>query len=149
MKTWIAILTIVWAGLQSVIATDKPAKLSLGIGGFLGASYRVELVEGTATVRYLYNPQTFTASKGTEEEKIEIPLQRWIAFRKGLDAASVWNWKKEYGKKDVADGTVWDVTIEWDDKKISSRGDNAYPKAKQFAAYKSAVRALLGGKNFE
>jgi hypothetical protein len=149
MKTFLAIFALLWAGLQPIVADDKPTKLSLGIGGFLGASYRVELVQGTATVRYLHNPHTFTNSKGTKEEKIEIPSQRWTSFRKGLDAASVWRWKRQYVRKGVADGTVWDITIEWGDQNISSTGVNAYPNEKEFAAFKAAIRDLLGGKNFE
>ncbi len=149
VKTFFAILALLWAGLQPVAGGDKPTKMSLGVGGFLGASYRVELVEGTSTVQYLYNPQTFTNFKGTKEEKIEIPLERWAAFRRSLDAAGVWGWKKQYVRKGVADGTVWDLTIEWGDHKIRSTGDNAFPKRKAFAAFKTAVSELLGGRKFE
>jgi hypothetical protein len=149
MKISVLILAVLWVSLQPIMAAEKPTKLSLGIGGFLGASYRVELVEGTSAIKYLHNPQTFTSSKGTNEEKIEIPPQRWTAFRKGLDTAAIWGWKKQYVRKGVVDGTVWDVNIEWGDQKISSTGDNAYPNQKEFAAFKTAVHDLLGGKKFE
>ena len=149
MKTFFTILALFWVGLQPAAAGDKPTKMSLGIGGFLGASYRVELLEGTSTVQYLYNPQTFTNLKGTKEEKIEIPLERWTAFRKSLDAAGVWGWKTQYVHKGVADGTVWDLTIEWGDHKIKSKGDNAFPRQKDFVVFKTAVSELLGGRKFE
>jgi hypothetical protein len=130
-------------------AADKPTKMSLGIGGFLGASYRVELVEGGSAVKYLYNPHTFTDFKGTKEEQILIPPQRWAAFRRSLDAAGVWAWNKQYMNKDIQDGTVWHVTVEWAGKRIKSEGDNAFPTEKDFTAFKAAVTELLGGRKFE
>ncbi|MDB6029646.1 MAG: hypothetical protein JWM68_5869 [Verrucomicrobiales bacterium] len=126
-----------------------PTKLSLRIEGFLGASYRVDLIEGTNAVRYMMNPQTFTSQPGTKEQKLTIPKQRWIAFRKRLDDANIWKWEKSYRQKGVVDGTVWQVLIEWDGRKADSSGANAYPNAKQFSIYKAAVSELLGGKKFE
>ncbi|MGZ4974157.1 MAG: hypothetical protein ACXWDN_15455 [Limisphaerales bacterium] len=149
MKTYLAILVLLWAGLQALAADDKPTKMSLGIGGFLGSSYRVELLEGTSKVNYLHNPHTFTTLKGTKKEKIEIPPERWAAFRKRLNAAGVWGWNKEYVRTGIADGTVWNVAIEWGDEKITSKGANAYPKLKDFSAFKAAVSELLGGRKFE
>ena len=133
----------------TALADALPTKLSLSIEGFDGASYRIDLIDGTNEVRYLSNPKTFTSQPGTREEKLTIPKQRWLAFGKRLEEAKVWKWKKRYEEKGVVDGTVWQVLIEWDGLKADSSGDNAYPDVKQFAIYKAAVSELLGGKKFE
>lgn len=143
-------LSVAKTVLKSITWPDPhPTKLTLGIGGFIGASYRIELMDGTDTVRYLSNPNTFTGAPGTKEEKLTIPNERWAKFRERLDKANVWDWKKAYIDHQIVDGTKWHVTIEWAGKKVDSEGSNAYPEPKQFSAFEKAVEELLGGKPFE
>jgi len=124
--------------------TNCPAKLSLGIEGFLGPSYRIELVPGTCSVKYLYNPETFVSSKGTTQKIIQIPTERWSIFAESLNRANVWSWKTNYNNPKVFDGTVWDVTIEWGNQKATARGKNAYPPQSEFVVFEKAIGILIG-----
>jgi hypothetical protein len=129
---------------------DPPSKLELRIEGFLGDSYRAEIVPGSSVVVYRHNPDTFTDSGGTKEEKIEVPKDRWPVFWKHIEEAKVWSWKKRYSvSPNPPDGTVWSVALDWNGRAVRSAGANAYPEAKQFAAFKAAVSELLGGRKFE
>jgi hypothetical protein len=123
-------------------AETSPSKLLLRIEGFLGASYWVELVPDSSSVR-------FTTAEGTKEEKIDIPNERWSIFWKRLEEANVWSWKKQYRDPNTVDGTVWTVTIDWSGRKVGSSGSNAYPDIKQFEIFKAGVSELLGGRKFE
>ena len=129
---------------------EPPSKLLLRIEGFTGASYSVELVPDSSTVRYRHNSETFTNAESTKEEKIEIAKERWAIFWKRLEDAKVWTWKKRYTvAPNPPDGTAWSVTLDWSGHSISSSGVNAYPDAKQFGLFKSAVSELLEGRKFE
>ncbi len=146
MKLYPAILAVLLYATTSVTAADQPAKLSLSIGGFLGPSYWVVLEEGKASVRYSYNPITNSIGEAakTKTETIAIPPERWLAFKRHLDEANVWKWKSKYERKGIADGTVWHVSIQWDERTVESQGANAFPRGKQFAIFTSAVSELLG-----
>ena len=109
----------------------------------------MELIEGTSTVRYLHNPATFTNAKGTKEERIEIPSERWPVFWQRLEEAKAWTWKKNYRDKNAEETSFWHVLIEWDGHKLESSGVNAYPELEQFSVYTAAVSELLGGQKFE
>lgn len=150
MKFFLSALLALFPGVLLFGETDStPSKFSLGLGGFLGASYRVELLPEESAIMYLYNPHTFTNSPGTKKTKIKIPAERWDEFRKALDIAKVWEWKKEYVKRGIADGTVWDIQIVWGKNSIKSHGDNAFPPDEQWNSFRQAVVKLLDGKKFE
>lgn len=125
-----------------------PEQFSIGIEGFAGASYRVSIDESGKGIVYQHNPRTFTAWEGTKTEKIEIPNWKWRRLWYDLGKLKVWEWKKEYIDPDIADGTVWDVTIVWDGKEIRSRGNNAYPSEKEFLILRLLIESLIEGRNF-
>src|SRR5689334_18557757 len=94
--------------------TTSPSKLTLRIEGFDGPSFWVELVPDSSSVRYRYNPDTFTEAAGTKEEKIEIAGQSWAVFWKRLEEVKVWSWKEHYEPaQNPPDGTVWTVRLDW------------------------------------
>ena len=147
-----SILFVLLALACNAVAGDdktdqRPQKLVASIEGFLGASYRIELGEGD-TVIYLSNPHTFTRSPGTTRSIIKIDHARWMAFRKALDEAKVWKWKKSYSNTRVMDGTVWELSVKYQDADIDTHGNNAYPDKQQFEIFRTAVVKLLGGKKF-
>ena len=148
MRIWLLFLSLT----TFVFAADgaaPPRKLSLRLEQLSEASYRVELIEGASAVRYLHNPATFTTAKGTKEERIEIPPERWPVFWQRLEEAKAWGWKKNYRDKGVDETSLWHVRIEWDGRKLESSGVNAYPELEQFSVYTAAVSELLGGLKFE
>jgi hypothetical protein len=127
---------------------DRPDKLIASIEGFSGASYRVELGDADEAI-YLYNPRTFTGSPGTIRSRIQVDLVRWKSFRKALNDAEVWKWKKEYSEPGTQDGTVWTLSVTYHDTSIETHGNNAYPDKKQFEVFRSAIVALLAGRDFK
>ncbi|HSI11800.1 MAG TPA: hypothetical protein VK961_07135 [Chthoniobacter sp.] len=124
-----------------------PKKFSVAIGGFLGGSFRVEMTAPDALV-YTHNPRTFTGGPNTNQTTVKVTDAQWKAFRSRLDAAKVWTWKSDYVNNGILDGTLWNLTADFGDKKIESHGRNAYPDQAQFDAMLAAVRELLGGKDF-
>ncbi len=98
---------------------------------------------------YLSNPQTFTSGPGTTKAVIKIDSARWTAFRKALDKAKVWKWKKSYSDPNIADGTVWNLSVKYQGAEVDTRGNNSYPDKQQFEIFRAAVVNLLGGKDFK
>ena len=86
--------TSTWSGNASV-----PVQLNVGIGGFLGPSYRVELVSGllvcTETRR----------GKQVSTHQAQVTPAGWMAFRSELDRLNVWSWRGSYFNSTVSDGT--------------------------------------------
>jgi len=153
MTNFVRVMLLAWLALVSPsvgFASERlPARLELDSGGFLGASFKVVLIKDTDTVRYFSNPHTFVSAPGTSERTLKIPQERWLIFRRRLEEAKVWTWKKKYEpSKPVYDGTQWSVAIEWDGKKIESHGSNAFPEREQYKLFLNAVRDLLGGERF-
>lgn len=145
-----------------VIGADErsqvPTRFTAGIGGFLGASYSVELRDGAL----LYT--SYTALEGGRREQKQETLTptaaQWRDFRRTLDALKVWQWRTNYPNHGVSDGTQWTLDIAYADRSLTTRGDNNYPdgtrkpsgsdnSTKTFKRYLAAIRKLLGGKNFE
>ena len=147
VKTTLLLLFLLTAPLAAAEPSLAPKKFIAAIGGFLGASYRVEL-SAPNRLTYEHNPHTFTSAKGTQRTSIRVTPEQWRKFRKRLDAARVWSWKPKYSKPKVRDGTVWTFVIEDSDRSIVSHGNNAYPDLRQFEQMRLAVEELLGGKNF-
>lgn len=133
---------------NSVPADVYPRELTASIGGFAGASWSIEMRDKN-TIIYSHNPRTFTGWPGTKREVIHVPEERWRAFRRDLDQARVWNWRKEYINRDVVDGTVWTFKAVYADRSADTRGKNAFPNREQFEKFKKAVSALLGGREFQ
>jgi len=125
-----------------------PNSFDASIGGFLGASYRVEL-QPDGTLRYQHNPQTFTSSPGIKTRRIEVTDEQWREFRKALDDVNVWAWKKDYTDPNVLDGTQWNLRIRYGDASVFSHGSNAFPPKRDFERFRTAVVKLLGGQAFQ
>lgn len=124
------------------MATNKPSRLDISIGGYMGTSYSVALKRGVlhhVTCGYGYVPEKKSIVRPTEEQ--------WASFLAALDSLRVWKWQTRYEDPGVCDGTSWKVEITWGDKSIDSSGSNSFPKA--FGAYLDAVRALLGELPFQ
>jgi hypothetical protein len=119
-----------------------PTKLVASIDEWKGRSYRVELAAG-GRINYF---DVFSRGRPT---RIRVPPEHWRSFRRHLDAAKVWSWRREYMDLGVADGTSWDFAVVYADRMISSKGLNAYPPKKQFQAFCAALQELTGGKPFE
>lgn len=134
--------------LHAADPSAAPKKFSAAIGGFLGASFRVEMT-APDTLVYTHNPRTLTGAPNTKQTTVKVTDAQWKAFRAHLDAAKVWTWKGDYVNNGIVDGTLWNFTADFGDKKIESRGRNAYPEKTQFDAMLAAVRELLGGKEFQ
>lgn len=116
-----------------------PQKLSLYVGHYGGGRYYVDLVERKLQYKVL-------KSQKETVETITPTAEQWIAFDQALDALKVWDWKKAY-EIPSEDGTQWSATIIDEGKKVESTGNNAYPP--EYRKYLAAVRALLGGRQFE
>ena len=110
--------TSTWPGNASV-----PVQLNVGIGGFLGPSYRVELVSGllvcTETRR----------GKQVSTHQAQVTQAGWMAFRSELDRLNVWSWRGSYFNSAVSDGTQWRVRISYPDRSVASEGSNSFPGA--------------------
>ena len=134
--------------------TNMPKIFVARIGGFLGASYTVELREGIL----FYTAKK--ESKDVETAKITPTPAQWKEFRNSLDQLKVWHWHTNYPNSGVYDGTQWSLEIEYQDHSLKTQGDNNYPNSagkpngkpestKEFDEYLKAVKMLLGDKSFE
>lgn len=126
----------------------RPSVIEVSIGGFLGASYRVEL-ESDGALLYRHNPKTLTSEPGTRTRRIRVGDDQWREFRRVMDEVNVWVWKKEYIDPNVADGTQWSLRLEYADASVFSRGSNAFPEQQDFERFRVAVEMLLGGREFK
>jgi hypothetical protein len=85
---------------------------------------------------------------GRERNDITVSEDQWREFRKALDSANVWSWKKYYDS-DILDGTQWELVIKYEDVPVRSAGSNNYPPEEEFKQFEAAVSQLLGGKDFQ
>ena len=125
-----------------------PDTFESSIGGFLGASYRVEL-QSDGLLFYQHNPKTFTSAPGTKSKRIKVTGDQWRDFRKALNEANVWTWKKDDTNPNVSDGTQWNLGIKYTDASVISNGSNAFPPNRDFERFRTAVVKLLGGHEFQ
>lgn len=132
-----------------------PTKFNAYVGGFMGASYSVELHDGILI---------YTASglghSNPKHKKITPTPPQWLEFRQTLDDLKVWQWRNEYPTDGTHDGTQWSLEIAYADRTLRSKGDNNYPDAagkpnrssettKAFKRYLAAVQKLIGGETFK
>ena len=127
--------TSTWPGDASV-----PVQLNVGIGGFLGPSYRVELGPG----------------KQVATHQAQVTQAGWMAFRSELDRLNVWSWRGSYFNSAVSDGTQWRVRISYPDRSVASEGSNSFPGAgglpnqspertTAFSQFTSSIACLVPG----
>lgn len=118
-----------------------PVFFKTWIGGFVGPSYEVELIDGDLRYRVF--------ERGYEMHKNEIitPGERdWRRFLAQADAVSIWEWVPVYQGDPAPDGTTWFVHLVDGRRHVLSKGLNLYPPL--FTDYLRAVRALTGGRHF-
>lgn len=124
-----------------------PAHFDVGIGGFLGGSFEVKLKSPTQ-ILYLHNPHTFTSAEGTQSESIAVTTAQWEKFCASMEAIKIWNWERRYVDASVMDGTQWHAEMTFGSKSLKTSGYNAYPDSQEFGKFLSAVRELIGGREF-
>jgi len=70
-------------------------------------------------------------SSGKAQRKSVVPsAEQWQRFWKALEMAAVWDWKTSYEANvppNVTSGIAWELTIARGDRRVTSRGRNAYP----------------------
>ncbi|MFW5642554.1 MAG: hypothetical protein ACOCYQ_00875 [Alkalispirochaeta sp.] len=118
-----------------------PVFFKAWIGGFVGPSYELELVDGELHYRVF--------ERGYEMHKNEVLTPNdndWRRFLSQVDAVSLWQWEPVYQGQPAPDGTTWFVHLEDGTRTIESKGLNLYPPL--FTDYLRAVRALTGGRHF-
>lgn len=132
-----------------------PKRFNAYIGGFMGASYKLELHDGVLTYT------AFGGGHSNPKQKTIKPTEaQWREFRQTLDELKVWQWRDKYPNNGTMDGTQWSLDIAFADRALKTRGDNNYPDAtgkpngepettKAFTRYLAAVQKLIGGKAFE
>ena len=148
-------LAIAVASVSAGEPSSVPNKLSTHIGGFLGASYGLELKDGALTYT--------KASRGgssREQKTITPTAAQWDEFRRTLDELKVWQWRADYPNSGVMDGTHWSLDIDYSDHALHARGSNNYPDAngkpngspestQTFKRYLAAIQKLVGGEKFD
>ena len=135
------------AGEKVIDDSWPPTVFTASIGGFSGHSFKVELNKDGELV-YRQNPNGFTEWGGTSED-LMVTEDMWNEFRDRLNSAEVWKWRRRYDDPKIADGTVWELKIEYFNQTIVSSGSNAYPSNDQFNIFLDAVSDLVDGKPFE
>ena len=79
--------------------------------------------------------------------------ENWLLFWKKINDLGVWGWEENYHNP-CLDGTCWSLSIEHEDKSISSTGGNAYPGVKGtsygkvFPNFLQAIENLVGEELF-
>ncbi len=142
--------------LPTLAADDSlllPQHFTASIGGFLGASYRVELHDG----KLIYSAR----ERGEREAKtttISPSAQQWQTFYNKLNQLKVRQWQAEYIRPDTYDGTQWSLEIAYSDGAFKARGSNLYPdenahaseeQTDAFNQYLMAISQLINGRTFQ
>jgi hypothetical protein len=152
--SFVALFAIAATLIHAAEPSPIPKRLSAYVGGFMGASYSVELRDGAL----VYTMSGLGHSSPKHKTVIPTAAQ-WRGFRQTLDEMNLWRWRKEYPNHSVADGTQWSLDIAYADHALHSHGDNNYPDdtgkpnrdpepTKAFTRYLAAVEKLLGGAKF-
>ncbi len=132
-----------------------PQRLSIYIGGFLGASYQLDLRD--ATLEYSASE---AGRRNPRQTMITPTPAQWREFRQALDELKVWRWRAEYHTPGAIDGTQWGLEISYPDRSLKTKGNNRYPEAngkpsgkpeqtETFRRYLMAVQKLTGGRAFQ
>jgi len=142
-----------------VVGADEqsqvPTRFTARIGGFLGASYSVELHDGA-----LLYTSSERGQRNQQHATLTPTAAQWREFRQTLDDLKVWQWRADYPRQGVVDGTQWMLDIAYADRSLIARGDNNYPDAtgkpngspnstEAFNCYLAAIKKLIGGKSFD
>src|SRR5947209_18363800 len=79
--------------------SSLPKRFSAHIGGFLGASYGLELKDGTLTYT-----NSARAGSRPKEKTITPTAAQWREFHQALDDLNVWQWRSEYSTHGFVEG---------------------------------------------
>lgn len=151
----VLLLAIRVTHISAAEAPQIPNKFSAYIGGFMGASYSVELHDGALSYTI------YEKGHMNPKQKTITPTEsQWREFRQTLDDLRIWNWHTDYPTNVVVDGTQWSLDIAYADRALHAHGDNNYPddtgkpngdtkSSKAFDRYSGAVQKLLGGEAFQ
>jgi hypothetical protein len=118
-----------------------PRALDAFVGGAMGDSFHVTWNGSTLTYQHL--GQFYAAGPISD---VRPSRDEWVAFRRALDDINVWDWHESYADLSVMDGTGWSFIAGYADRRVESRGANAYPP--RFGEWLRAVSALVGGAEF-
>ena len=141
--------------MSAAESSPIPKHFSAYIGGFIGASYQLELRDGILTYTTFSRGHT-----NPKHAKVTPTATQWREFRQALDDLKVWQWRASYPSRGTADGTQWSLDVAYPDHAIKTDGDNSYPDAtgkpngkpeptKAFNRFLDAVTKLIGGKTFQ
>src|SRR4051812_49702931 len=99
-----------------------PDKFSAHIGGFLGASYGVELKDGI-----LSYTKSSRGGSAREQKTITATAAQWREFRQSLDDLKVWQWRAGDSTPRGLGGTPGGLGICYSDPTPYPRGSDKYP----------------------
>src|SRR5947209_874401 len=142
----LALFMLAATTICAVEVSPLPKRFSAHIGGFLGASYGVELKDGI-----LSYTKSSRGGSAREQKTITATPAQWREFRQSLDELKVWQWRADYPTHGVVDGTQWALDIDYSDHTLHARGSNNYPddtgkpngspeQTKAFRRYLAAVQ---------
>jgi hypothetical protein len=112
-----------------------PSTLDTFISGAMGDSFHVTWDGSTLTHQHLGPFYALGSTLG-----LRPSLRQWVAFGRVLDDSGVWEWEDSYRDLGVMDGTGWSFTAGYADRRVESKGSNAYPP--RFGEWLRAVSAL-------
>lgn len=118
-----------------------PVFFKTWIGGFVGPSYEVELLNDELVYRVFergYDVHSIETLSPTDSD--------WRRFQETVDRINVWSWEPVYNGESLPDATTWFVHLTISADEITSTGINLYPPL--FVDYMHAVRDLLDGRHF-
>ena len=106
---------------------ENIAVLRFWIGGFLGNSTEITIKRNEAGA--LVHVSLFPYSDEGNGKDIPISEDKWNNILSELhDKIRFQEWKKNYENLNVLDGTQWEFTVTYEDKKKRNYGgSNAYP----------------------
>jgi hypothetical protein len=124
---WLAAISLVPAARADPAPKDAaiPIELKISTGTVFGAKFTLELRDGDDLIL------RSTPGRGEKTEStiaLHPSLEKWRAFRNGLDNLNIWSWKTEYVDKAApTDGYSWQVELTYPDHKLVSHGYEAAP----------------------
>jgi hypothetical protein len=135
-----------------------PQKLSYDVGGAWGGGSSVRLDGETVILdRHAAMDQRPTA-KRPRKIKVRPSDEQWEEFWRRVAILQVFQRKSNYDPAELGvianDGTQWHLELAYRGKRVSTRGDNTYPSAKnvkaasfnqeRFRMFEDALEKLIG-----
>jgi hypothetical protein len=132
-----------------------PTTFALNIGG-LGQAYSITIRGPDLLYESRVNEHTPPYTLVTTKKTIRPSPERWVRFWKTMDSVDLWRWRTDYpNPPNIACGTAWAVSIDFDGRRLRSTGHNNYPGTgpfpgpeSAFGSFLTAVEDLLGSETF-